>query len=59
MTGRNWMVYDEQIKSYINKGFTKELAIQKVQELYQTNMQASATSGVGLDIAAALLASRR
>jgi hypothetical protein len=55
MNGRNWLVYDEQIGSYMKNGMTRDIAIQKVQELYQTSVQSSAIS----NIATALLISRR
>jgi len=59
MNGKKWLVYFEQIKSYMNNGMTREESVKKLQELYQTTMQANATSNAGIDIATALVASRR
>lgn len=55
MRGQSWLVYDGQINSYMNNGMTRDIAIQKVQELYQTHVQSNAIS----NIATALLISRR
>jgi hypothetical protein len=38
----NWRIYNEQVGSYINNGSTREQAIGKMQELYQTRIQANA-----------------
>lgn len=38
----NWRVYNEQVGSYMNNGSTREQAIGKMQELYQTRIQANA-----------------
>ena len=38
----NWKVYNEQLDSYIRNGSTKDQAIDKIQSLYQSRIQADA-----------------
>lgn len=52
---RHWLGYDEQIKSYQKSGISRDEAIKKLQDLYQTNIQASAINQSGFMIASALL----
>lgn len=55
LDGRKWMGYNEQIGSYIKQGFTRDQAIKKLQELYQTNIQANAINNAGYAIGNSLL----
>lgn len=48
---RRWLGYNEQVKAFIAKGFSKEDAMKNVQALYQTGMQASAITMAGSMIA--------
>lgn len=46
--------YQQQIKSLMKQGLSKKKALNRVQQLYQTEMQASATRQAGENIASAL-----
>lgn len=46
--------YQQQIKSLMKQGLSRKKALAQVQQLYQTEMQASATRQAGEDIASAL-----
>lgn len=51
---KRWNVYKTQIDSYINNGFTHNAAIDKIQDLYKTNIQANAMENGALYIGTAL-----
>lgn len=48
---REWLGYAEQIKAFQNKGQTNKESMQNVQALYQTDLQASAISSIGVGLA--------
>ena len=51
MNKNNFRVYQAQNDSFITKGFSKEQAIDKIQDLYKTNVQSNAILDGSLIIA--------
>lgn len=49
---RHWLGYVEQIRSLRKKGQSHKEAVQNVQSLYQTDVQANAISSLGIGLSA-------
>lgn len=47
---RSWQGYDAQIQSYMTNGLSRQDAINKVQDIYQTQIQANAIESAGRNI---------
>ena len=56
MAGQQYKGFQDQIKSLMNKGYSKQKAIDRVQSLQETKTRARATRSAGLDIASAIIA---
>lgn len=50
LSGVQYKGYHEQINSLMNKGFTRDQAVSKTQDLYQAQLQASAINNIGSNI---------
>jgi cell division protein FtsB len=49
----SWQSYQSQISQYMSQGMSRQDAINKIQSLYQMQLQASAILGAGEEIASA------
>jgi hypothetical protein len=54
LKGLRWEGYIEQIKSYTNKGFSKDSAIKQIQSMHETQIHATAMTSGASSIANAL-----